>query len=118
MEDTPQEIAHFLRVYRQNFDPAAIGDFLGEGGRTDVEIEYWSQIRFRYTRAISFNDMELEPALRLYLTGSGFRLPGEAQKVDRFVEVFVKTFWQDNSGTERYVLCIYACIISILVHIA
>ena len=24
----------------------------------------------------------------------GFRLPGEAQKIDRFVEVFVKTFWQ------------------------
>lgn len=29
----------------------------------------------------------------------GFRLPGEAQKIDRFVEVFVKTYWQDNSGT-------------------
>ena len=34
-----------------------------------------------------------------YLTGCGFRLPGEAQKVDRFVEVFVKAFWQDNQGT-------------------
>jgi len=101
MEDTPQDIAQFLRVHRSHFDPPAIGDFLGEGGQTPQEIEYWSQIRFRYSRAISFIDMDVESALRLYLTGSGFRLPGEAQKVDRFVEVFVKVFWQDNSGTER-----------------
>lgn len=99
MGDTPQEIASFLRVYKNSLDPSAIGDFLGEGGRTPAEAEYWSQIRFRYTRAVSFVEMDVEPALRLYLTGCGFRLPGEAQKVDRFVEVFVKTFWQDNSGT-------------------
>ena len=99
MGDTPQEIASFLRVYKNSLDPSAIGDFLGEGGKTPAEAEYWSQIRFRYTRAVSFVEMDVEPALRLYLTGCGFRLPGEAQKVDRFVEVFVKTFWQDNSGT-------------------
>jgi len=101
MEDTPQDIAQFLRLHRSHFDPRAIGDFLGEGGDSPQEIEYWAQIRFRYSRAISFVDMDVESALRLYLTGSGFRLPGEAQKVDRFVEVFVKVFWQDNSGTER-----------------
>jgi hypothetical protein len=28
-------------------------------------------------------------------------MPGEAQKIDRFVEVFVKTFWQDNCGTSN-----------------
>jgi len=99
MADTPQEIASFLRVYKNSFDPSAIGEFLGEGGRTPADVDYWSQIRFRYTRAVSFVEMDLEPALRLYLTGCGFRLPGEAQKVDRFVEVFVKVFWQDNSGT-------------------
>jgi len=53
-----------------------IGDFLGEGGKTTEEEDYWSQIRFRYTRAVSFVDMDIEPALRLYLTGCGFRLPG------------------------------------------
>jgi Sec7-like guanine-nucleotide exchange factor len=69
MSDTPQEIVNFLRVYKNYFDPISIGDFLGEGGRTSEEMEYWSQIRFRYTRAVSFVEMELEPALRLYLTG-------------------------------------------------
>lgn len=100
MPDTPQEIANFLRVYKNSFDPAAIGDFLGEGGKDPIEEDYWSQIRFRYTRAVSFVEMDMESALRLYLTGCGFRLPGEAQKIDRFVDVFVKAFWQDNSGTQ------------------
>lgn len=99
MPDTPQEVANFLRVYKNHFDPAAIGDFLGEGGTTPEEEEYYSQIRFRYTRAVPFVETDVEPALRLYLTGCGFRLPGEAQKINRFVEVFVKAFWQDNSGT-------------------
>lgn len=100
MPNTPQEIANFLRVYKNNFDASAIGDYLGEGGTNPVEEDYWSQIRFRYTRAVSFVEMDIEPALRLYLTGCGFRLPGEAQKINRFVEVFVKAFWQDNSGTQ------------------
>jgi hypothetical protein len=100
MPDTPQEIANFLRVYKNSFDPSAIGEFLGEGGINPAAEDYWSQIRFRYTRAVSFVEMDIEPALRLYLTGCGFRLPGEAQKINRFVEVFVKVFWQDNSGTQ------------------
>lgn len=99
LANTPQEIANFLRLYKNSFDPGAIGEFLGEGGKNPVEEEYWSNIRFRYTRAVSFVEMDIEPALRLYLTGCGFRMPGEAQKINRFVEVFVKAFWQDNSGT-------------------
>ena len=48
------------------------------------EEAYYSMIRFRYTRALCFVEMELVTALRLFLTGCGFRLPGEAQKIDRF----------------------------------
>jgi len=99
MQNTPQEIANFLRVYKGHFDQTALGDFLGEGGVKQAEIEYWNQIRYRYTRAVSFVEMEIEPALRLFLTGCGFRLPGEAQKIERFMEVFATTFWQDNQGT-------------------
>eukprot|EP00602_Paraphysomonas_sp_CaronLab_P009335 CAMPEP_0185037178 /NCGR_PEP_ID=MMETSP1103-20130426/31197_1 /TAXON_ID=36769 /ORGANISM="Paraphysomonas bandaiensis, Strain Caron Lab Isolate" /LENGTH=1936 /DNA_ID=CAMNT_0027575031 /DNA_START=65 /DNA_END=5872 /DNA_ORIENTATION=- len=100
MSDTPHEIASFVRIYKDNFDPTAIGDFLGEGGRNEKEEEYWNLIRYRYTRAVSFVDMEVETALRLYLTGCGFRMPGEAQKIDRFISAFVKVFWQDNRNTE------------------
>ena len=41
MADTPQEIASFLRVYKNSFDPSAIGDFLGEGGFNKIEEDYW-----------------------------------------------------------------------------
>jgi brefeldin A-inhibited guanine nucleotide-exchange protein len=100
MANTPQEVASFLRIYKNNFDPAAIGDYLGEGGRTPEEEKYWDHVRYQYTRAVSFVDMDIEPSLRLYLTGCGFRMPGEAQKIDRFMSAFVKIFWQDNHGTE------------------
>lgn len=96
----PQEVASFLRIYQYLFDPSALGDFLSEGGVTPREVEYWSQIRYRYIRAISFVEMEVEPALRLFLTGCGIRLPGEAQKIDRFVETFTKAYWQDNHATQ------------------
>jgi len=99
MADTPQEVASFLRLYGSSFDPSTIGDFLGEGGKTPEEEVYWSHVRYRYTRAVSFSDMNLEASLRKFLTQCGFRLPGEGQKVARFVEAFVKVFWQDNRGT-------------------
>ena len=101
MPNTAQEVANFLRLYKNSFDAEAIGEFLGEGGRTPEEELYWNQVRFRYTKAVAFKDMNIESAFRLYLTGCGFRLPGEGQKVDRFVEAFVRVFWQDNSGTEH-----------------
>lgn len=99
MSNTPQEFASFARLYKKHFDPSAIGDFLGEGGRNAEEEHFWDQTRFRFTRAISFVEMDVETALRLYFTGCGFRLPGEAQKIDRFVTAFVRVYWQDNMST-------------------
>lgn len=32
------------------------------------------------------------------MTKSGFRLPGEAQKVDRLISTFAQCFWEDNVG--------------------
>jgi hypothetical protein len=98
MSDTPQEVASFLRLYSHFLDPVAIGDFLGEGG-TAADEHYWAQIRFRYTRAISFTEMSLENALRHFFTSAGFRAPGEAQKIDRLLIAFAKCFYDDNKGT-------------------
>lgn len=61
---SPQEIANFVRIYKSNFDPVAIGDYLGEGGRNDAEELFYHQIRFCYTRAVSFAEMNIEHALR------------------------------------------------------
>jgi hypothetical protein len=101
MSATARDAASFLRLYRDNFAPSAIGDFLGEGGIPDsAEEEYWTMVRYQYSRAVSFVDIPLEVSLRLYLTGCGFRMPGEAQKIERFVYTFTRCFWEDNRGSE------------------
>jgi hypothetical protein len=97
---TPQEFATFIRVYRSHFDPTSLGEFLGEGGRTKDEEQFWDQTRLFFTRAINFTELTVEAALRLYFTDSGFRVPGEAQKIYRFVVAFVKVFWDANFGTQ------------------
>ena len=43
--------------------------------------------------------MNVEGGLRHFLTNCGFRLPGEAQKIDRLITTFSQCFWEDNSGT-------------------
>ena len=97
MSDTPRDVASFLRVYRDLLDPEAIGDFLGEGGNVH-DAAYWNLVRLSYIRGISFHNMTLEQALRHFLTRCGFRLPGEAQKIDRLISVFAECFFQDNQG--------------------
>lgn len=97
MSDTPRDVASFLRVYRDLLDPEAIGDYLGEGGHAH-DAAYWSLLRLSYVRAVSFHNMTLEQALRHFLTRCGFRLPGEAQKIDRLISVFAECYFQDNQG--------------------
>ncbi|CAM9613184.1 unnamed protein product, partial [Phaeothamnion confervicola] len=100
LADTPHDIANFLRVYRQELDAAAIGEFLSE---PDFDSgEYWKLIRLQYVRAISFHGMTLEEALRHLLTNSGFRLPGEAQKIDRLLSAFAECYYADNRGQASF----------------
>ena len=39
--------------------------------------------------------------LRHFLTGSGFRLPGEAQQIDRLLSTFAQCFFEDNAGDSQ-----------------
>lgn len=36
--------------------------------------------------------------LRHFLTNCGFRLPGEAQQIDRIMTTFAQCYWEDNAG--------------------
>ncbi len=36
--------------------------------------------------------------LRHLLTQGGFRLPGEAQQIDRLIAMFARCYWEDNAG--------------------
>lgn len=37
-------------------------------------------------------------SIRHYLTCCGFRLPGEAQRIDRIISTFSQCYWEDNAG--------------------
>mmetsp|Transcript_28430 Transcript_28430/g.34635 ORF Transcript_28430/g.34635 Transcript_28430/m.34635 type:complete len:1081 (-) Transcript_28430:82-3324(-) len=97
LTQSPRDIASFLRIHVNALDSAVLGDYLGEGGHAG-DGEFWNQLRYHYVRAISFVGMNVEEGLRHFLTRSGFRLPGEAQKIDRIITTFSQCFWEDNAG--------------------
>lgn len=91
VKDTPRDITSFLRIYHDFFDETELGDYLGEGDE-----DFKVQVRLTYVRAISFEGMTLVESLRHFLTSGGFRLPGEAQKIERMVEAFAQCFYEDS----------------------
>lgn len=47
-----------------------------------------------YVDQMDFNGRDFVPALRIFL--EGFRLPGEAQKIDRLMEKFASRYCECN----------------------
>lgn len=84
--DAPEDIARFLCV-THDLDKSMIGDYLGERDDTNLRVMH------AYVDDLDFSGMDFDKAIRSFL--SGFRLPGEAQKIDRLMEKFA----------ERYVRC-------------
>mmetsp|Transcript_8235 Transcript_8235/g.8399 ORF Transcript_8235/g.8399 Transcript_8235/m.8399 type:complete len:841 (+) Transcript_8235:183-2705(+) len=97
--DSPREVAKFLLSYHSLFDPGLIGEMLGEEGKTKDDKHRCSQLRYRFIRATSFTGLNIELALRKFLTECGFRLPTDGQKIDCLVGSFVRVFWEDNHNT-------------------
>ena len=73
-----------------NLDKTAIGEFIGENKALNLECLY------AIVDLMDFSSLELDQALRRFL--SFFRLPGEAQKIDRIMEKFAERFVADNPG--------------------
>jgi hypothetical protein len=94
----PRDVATFLRIHKEQLDPADLGNYITEYGNGGAETEYWDSIRHNYVRAISFGGMNVEEGLRHFLTNCGFRLPGEAQKIDRIMNTFAQCYFEDNAG--------------------
>eukprot|EP00889_Picochlorum_renovo_P003418 jgi/Picre1/30448/NNA_005812.t1 len=84
--EAPEDVARFLCVTNA-LDKSMIGDYLGERDDTNLRVMH------AYVDDLDFSGLEFDKAIRSFL--SGFRLPGEAQKIDRLMEKFA----------ERYVRC-------------
>ncbi|XP_011304775.1 brefeldin A-inhibited guanine nucleotide-exchange protein 2 [Fopius arisanus] len=79
------DVARFLHV-DERLDKTAIGDFLGDHNH--------NQVMYNYIDQMDFVNRDLVSALRYFL--EGFRLPGEAQKIDRLMEKFASRYCECN----------------------
>ncbi|XP_055382063.1 cytohesin-1 isoform X2 [Condylostylus longicornis] len=83
----PQDVAHFL--YKgEGLNKTAIGDYLGEKN------DFNEQVLKAFVELHDFTNLILVQALRQFLWS--FRLPGEAQKIDRMMECFAQRYCQLN----------------------
>lgn len=87
VENTPVSVAQFLRN-TPSLDKAMIGDYLGQ------HEEFPLAVMHAYVDSMKFSGMKFDIAIREFLRG--FRLPGEAQKIDRIMEKFAERYCADN----------------------
>ncbi|OIW32278.1 hypothetical protein CONLIGDRAFT_264713 [Coniochaeta ligniaria NRRL 30616] len=85
--DKPADIARFLHQ-EERLDKAQIGEYLGEGDERNIETMH------AFVDFLDFTKMRFVDALRQFL--QSFRLPGEAQKIDRFMLKFANRYVTGN----------------------
>ncbi|GKD26260.1 brefeldin A-inhibited guanine nucleotide-exchange protein 5-like protein isoform X1, partial [Tanacetum coccineum] len=85
---------------------AMIGDYLGQ------HEEFPLAVKHAYANSMNFSEMKFHTAIREFLRG--FRLPGEAQKIDRIMENFAERYRADNPGLFKNADTAYAYAVIIL----
>ncbi|KAK7402927.1 guanine nucleotide exchange protein for ADP-robosylation factor [Neonectria punicea] len=85
--DSPRDIAMFL-LKEDKLDKAQIGEYLGEGDQQHIDIMH------AFVDCMEFTKKRFVDALRQFL--QSFRLPGEAQKIDRFMLKFAERYVMGN----------------------
>jgi hypothetical protein len=81
----PKQIAKALYDARERLSPEQLGERLGRGE------EFWQEILMHYSSNFHFQSCSFTTALRQFLWS--FRLPGESQKIDRFMQSFASSFY-------------------------
>ncbi|KAL4892440.1 hypothetical protein BDV59DRAFT_41989 [Aspergillus ambiguus] len=85
--DSPEDLAAFL-FKNERLDKAMIGEYLGEGDAENIAIMH------AFVDMMEFSKRRFVDALRQFL--QHFRLPGEAQKIDRFMLKFAERYVTQN----------------------
>jgi hypothetical protein len=88
----PKEIAKVLYDAREKLSPEQLGERLGR------HEEFWQEVLINYSGNFDFRSCSFTAALRTFLWS--FRLPGESQKIDRFMQSFASSFYAAHSKTE------------------
>ena len=85
--ESPEDIAGFL-LRSERLDKAMLGEYLGEGDAENIAIMH------HFVDLMDFTKRRFVDALRSFL--QTFRLPGEAQKIDRFMLKFAERYTTQN----------------------
>jgi brefeldin A-inhibited guanine nucleotide-exchange protein len=85
--EKPEDIARFL-LDNDQLDKKQLGEYLGEGDQENITIMH------AFVDMMDFSKTRFTDALRRFL--QAFRLPGEAQKIDRFMLKFAERYITGN----------------------
>ncbi|VAH28945.1 unnamed protein product [Triticum turgidum subsp. durum] len=89
IENNASSVAQFLKS-NASLDKVMIGEYLGQ------HEEFPLAVMHAYVDSMKFSGLKFDAAIREFL--KGFRLPGEAQKIDRIMEKFAERYCADNPG--------------------
>lgn len=103
--DSPQDIARFL-LTTDGLDKAVLGDYLGEGDQQNIDIMH------AFVDLMVFSNMSFVDALRHFL--QAFRLPGESQKIERYMLKFAERYTLGNPGVFAYADTAYILAYSVM----
>ena len=90
LENTPEAVAQFLYKNSDFLDKREIGDYMGEPKDFNLAVLK------AYADGINFKGLSFDMGIRTFL--ERFRLPGEAQKIDRMIERFANAYCEQNPG--------------------
>jgi golgi-specific brefeldin A-resistance guanine nucleotide exchange factor 1 len=98
INDTAASVAHVL-YSAPGLDKVYIGEYLAKGPKEDYPFEH--EVRLAFAKEYDFsNETSFAGALRLYL--SKFRMPGEAQCIDRFMEAFSNELYRQQGNNSIF----------------
>ena len=111
LELTPESLATFFHTRSRELNKTVVGELLG---REEHYAEgLWYQTMHAYVDLMAFHELDIDVAIRVFL--AGFRLPGEAQKIDRLMEKFAKCYCRHNPHVfEQHVDTAYVLSFSII----
>lgn len=92
---TPKDVAEFFHQYQDRLDKTAIGEYLGR--EREYQDGFCLKVLNEYVDSMDYAGMIFDGAIRAFL--AGFRLPGEAQKIDRLMEKFAERYYLQNRDT-------------------
>ena len=102
---TSESVAFFLHSASEKLDKTKIGEYISKGPKD--KYPFIQEVLREFTQLFDFSGMSFSESLRLYL--SSFRLPGEAQCIDRLMEAFAQRLYeghasQPNDNAEKTML--------------